>query len=59
MGMFLWHDQDQDHSDVDHSRDFNPSSSKIHIQILLADLHTFLQKTVERIWFKIKAFSLW
>ena len=42
MGMFLWDDQDQDHSDVDHSWDFNPSSSKIHIQILQTDLHTFL-----------------
>ena len=32
---------------------------KIHIQILQTDLYTFLLRTVERIWFKIKAFSLW
>ena len=37
----------------------NRLSPKIHIQILQTDLHTFLSRTVERIWFKIKAFSLW
>ena len=37
----------------------NPLSPKIQIQILQTDLHTFLLRTVERIWFKIKAFSLW
>ena len=37
----------------------NPLSPKIHIQILQTDLHTFLLRTVERIWFKIKAVSLW
>ena len=37
----------------------NPLSPKIDIQILQTDLHTFLLRTVERIWFKIKAFSLW
>jgi len=35
-----------------------PLSPKIHIQILQTDLHTFLLGIVERIWFKIKAFSL-
>ena len=38
---------------------FNPLSPKIHIQSLQTDLHTFLAQIVERIWFKIKAFSLW
>ena len=37
----------------------NPLSPKIHIQILQTDLHTFLLRTVERIWFKMKTFSLW
>ena len=37
----------------------NPLSPKINIQILQIDLHTFLLRIVERIWFKIKAFSLW
>ena len=37
----------------------NPLSPKIHIQILPTDLHTFLLRIVERIWFKIKVFSLW
>ena len=37
----------------------NPLSPKIHIQILNTDLHTFLLRIVERIWFKIKASSLW
>ena len=36
----------------------NPLSPKIHIQILQTDLHLFLLRMVERIWFKIKAFSL-
>ena len=31
---------------------------KIHIQILQTNLHTFLLRIVERIWFNIKAFSL-
>ena len=35
----------------------NPLSPKIHIQILQTDLHTFLLRIVERIWFKIKVFS--
>ena len=35
----------------------NPLSPKIHIQILQTDLHTFLLRIVERICFKIKAFS--
>ena len=34
----------------------NPLSSKIHIHILQTDLHTFLLRIVERIWFKIKSF---
>ena len=38
---------------------FNPLSTKIQIQILQTDLHTFLLRIVERIWFKIKVFSLW
>ena len=37
----------------------NPSSPKIHIQILQTDLHTFLLRIAERIWFKTKAFFLW
>ena len=32
---------------------------KIHIHILQTDLHKFLLRIVERISFKIKAFSLW
>ena len=32
---------------------------KIHIHILQTDLHTFLLRIVERISFKINAFSLW
>ena len=36
---------------------FNPLSSKIHIQILQTDFHTYLLRIVERIWFKIKVFS--
>ena len=36
----------------------NPLSPKIHIQILQTDLHQFLLRIVERIWFKIKAISL-
>ena len=34
-------------------------SPKIHIQILQTDLHTVVLRMAERIWFKIKAFSLW
>ena len=37
------------------SQPFKPY--KIHIQILQTDLHTILLRIVERIWFKIKAFS--
>ena len=37
----------------------NPLSPKIQIQILQTDLHTLLLRIVERIWFKIKVFSLW
>ena len=37
----------------------NPLSPKINIQILQTDLHLFLLRIVERIWFKIKAFSIW
>ena len=40
-------------------RVFNPLSPKIQIQILQTDLHTFPLRIVERIWFKIKIFSLW
>ena len=40
-------------------RVFNPLSPEIHIQTLQTDLHTFLLRIVERIWFKIKVFSLW
>ena len=36
----------------------NPLSPKIQIQILQTDLHTFLLRIVERIWFKTKAFFL-
>ena len=42
-----------------HNSCVNPLSPKIQIQILQADLHTFLLRIVERIWFKIKVFSLW
>ena len=38
---------------------FNPLSPKIYKQILMTDLHTFLLRIVERIWFKIKELSLW
>ena len=38
---------------------FNPLSPMIHIEILQTYLHTFLLRTVERIWVKIKAFFLW
>ena len=31
---------------------FNPLSTEIHIQILQTNLHTFLLRVVERIWFK-------
>ena len=34
-------------------------SPKIHIQILQTDLHTVVLRIAERIWFKIKEFSLW
>ena len=37
----------------------NPLSPKIQTQILQTDLHTFLLRTVERIWFNIKALALW
>ena len=37
----------------------NPLSPEIQIQILQTDLHTFVLRTVERIWFKIKALSVW
>ena len=40
-------------------RVFNPLSPKIQIQILQTDLHTFPLRIVERIWLKIKVFSLW
>ena len=40
-------------------RVFNPLSPKIQIQILQTDLHTFSLRIVERIWFKIKIFSVW
>ena len=39
-------------------RFLNHLTPKIHIQILQTDLHLFLLRIVERIWFKIKAFSL-
>ena len=35
----------------------NPLSPKIHIHILQTQLHTFLLRLFERIWFKIKVFS--
>ena len=38
---------------------FNLLYLRIHIQILQTNLHTFLLRIVETIWFKIKAFSLW
>lgn len=34
----------------------NPLSSKVHIQILQADLYTSLLRLVWRIWLKIKCF---
>ena len=37
---------------------FNRLSPNIQVQILQTDLHTFPLRIVERIWFKIKAFSL-
>ena len=36
----------------------NPLSSKVHIQILQADLYTSLLRYVWRIWLKIKCFHL-
>ena len=39
-------------------RFLNRLSPKIHIQSLQTDLHLFLLRIVERIWFKIKAISL-
>ena len=39
--------------------DLNSLIPKIHIQFLQTDLRTFLLQIVERIWFKIKVFSLW
>ena len=36
----------------------NPLRPKVQIQILQTDLHTFRLRIVERIWFKIKGFSL-
>ena len=33
---------------------FNPLSPKIHKQILQTDLHTFLLRTVEGIWLRLK-----
>ena len=41
------------------SLSINPLSPKIQVQILQTDLHTFLLRIVEIIWFKIKVFSLW
>ena len=40
-------------------RVLNPLSPKIQMQILQTDLHTFALRIVERIWFKIKSFSVW
>ena len=37
----------------------NLLSPNIHKQILQTYLHTLVLRIVERIWFKIKAFSLW
>ena len=37
----------------------NPLSPKIQISILHTNLHTFLLRIVERIWFKIKVLFLW
>lgn len=43
-----------DHILIQH---FKPQ--KIHMQILHTYLHTFLLRIFERIWFEIKALSLW
>ena len=40
-------------------RVLTPLSPKIQTQILQTDLHTFALRIVERIWFKIKSFSVW
>ena len=37
----------------------NPRHVLLYIQILRTDLHTFPLRLVERIWLKIKAFSVW
>ena len=37
----------------------NPLSPKIHKQILQTYLPTFVLRIIGRIWFKIKALSLW
>ena len=37
----------------------NPLSPSVHIQILQTGLYAFLKELVERIWQKIKTFSLW
>ena len=42
---------------LDRKKRINPSSPSMHIQILQIDLHTFRLRIVERISFKIKAFS--
>ena len=39
------------------SSQFWSNQTEIHIQILQTDLHTFLLRIVERIWFMIKVFS--
>ena len=43
-------------------KSYEPGVSRwahIHTQILQIDLPTFLSRIVERIWFKIIAFSFW
>ena len=42
---------------LDRKKRINPLSPSMHIQILQIDLHTFRLRIVERISFKIKAFS--
>ena len=55
----MWFDISQTYSqNCSFSNLFNPLSPKIHIQMLQTDLHTLLLRTVKRLWFKIKAFSL-
>ena len=57
--MNEWMDEDLIHTNMFRNQCyFNTLSPNIHIQIRQTDFHTFLLIMVERIWFKIKSFSL-